>query len=318
MYKLNAFRMIFFVLLGIAGTTVAHAQASRTWVSGVGDDANPCSRTAPCKTFAGAISKTAAGGEIDVLDPGGFGALTITKAITIDGSGGFIGSVLVAGTNGIVVQAGANDTVILRNLEFDGISGTGNGGFNGIRFLSGKQLHVDHCTIFNFAQNGIDIQSSTAASVFITDTKLQHNGLSSTNAGINISSASVVSAVQVNVTVTNTVSEGSAGRGLFAGDHTLTVVRHSVFNGNTGDGLAANGVSNNALMVIDDTSSSNNGGNGINSLSTSSIRMGNMEIANNLTAAFALSGTGNLRSLGNNNVTGNAAVGPTPSLFSPM
>src|SRR5689334_24041061 len=100
----------------------ASAQATRTWVSGVGDDANPCSRTAPCKTFAGAISKTAAGGEIDVLDPGGFGALTITKAITIDGSGGFIGSVLVAGTNGIVVQAGANDTVILRNLEFDGIS----------------------------------------------------------------------------------------------------------------------------------------------------------------------------------------------------
>jgi hypothetical protein len=64
----------------------AQAQATRTWVSGVGDDANPCSRTAPCKTFAGAISKTAPGGEIDALDPGGFGALTITKSITIDGA----------------------------------------------------------------------------------------------------------------------------------------------------------------------------------------------------------------------------------------
>src|SRR5580693_9720 len=72
----------------------ASAQAPRTWVSGVGDDANPCSRTAPCKTFAGAISKTVAGGEISVLDPGGYGALTITKAITIDGGGGQVASVL--------------------------------------------------------------------------------------------------------------------------------------------------------------------------------------------------------------------------------
>ena len=72
--------------LPVAGS-LAHAQATRTWVSGVGDDANPCSRTAPCKTFAGAISKTAAGGEINVLDPGGFGAVTITKSITISSRG---------------------------------------------------------------------------------------------------------------------------------------------------------------------------------------------------------------------------------------
>src|ERR1700686_5897590 len=81
----------------------AQAQASRTWVSGVGDDANPCSRTAPCKTFAGAISKTAPGGEINVLDPGGFGAVTITKAITIS-SQCFEAGVLVSGTNGIIVS----------------------------------------------------------------------------------------------------------------------------------------------------------------------------------------------------------------------
>src|ERR1700686_5879635 len=104
----------------------AQAQASRTWVSGVGDDANPCSRTAPCKTFAGAISKTAPGGEIDALDPGGFGALTITKSITIDGGGGQVASVLVAGTNGIVVAAASNDIVIIRNVRFDGLRGAGN------------------------------------------------------------------------------------------------------------------------------------------------------------------------------------------------
>ena len=97
--------------LNIAGTmlvillnaTSAQAQATRTWVSGVGDDANPCSRTAPCKTFAGAISKTAAGGIINCIDPGGFGAVTITKSITIDCSP-FIGGVLAAGTNAINVN----------------------------------------------------------------------------------------------------------------------------------------------------------------------------------------------------------------------
>src|SRR5580700_5420612 len=94
----------------------AHAQAPRTWGSGVGDDVNPCSRTAPCKTFAGAISKTLAGGEIDCIDPGGFGALTITKSVTIDCTGTF-GSVLVSGTNGIVISAAASDWVILRGVQ---------------------------------------------------------------------------------------------------------------------------------------------------------------------------------------------------------
>src|SRR6201992_3254676 len=95
-----AFAILGTTLVSTLWTAPAQAQASRTWVSGVGDDANPCSRTAPCKTFAGAISKTLAGGEIDALDPGGFGAVTITKAITIDGGEGQVASVLVSGTNG--------------------------------------------------------------------------------------------------------------------------------------------------------------------------------------------------------------------------
>src|SRR5258708_36004542 len=101
---------------------MAQGQATRTWVSGVGDDANPCSRTAPCKTFAGAISKTAVSGEIDALDPGGFGAVTITKAITIDGGGGQVASVLVNGTNGIIIAGGASDVVTLVNLRFQGLN----------------------------------------------------------------------------------------------------------------------------------------------------------------------------------------------------
>src|SRR5215471_17511589 len=111
------------VALGAAlvmfAATAAQAQATRTWVSGVGDDANPCSRTAPCKTFARAISVTAVGGFIDVLDPGGFGAVTITKSITIDGSGGSIaGSLATGGINAIVVN-GSGIIVHLRNLSIE-------------------------------------------------------------------------------------------------------------------------------------------------------------------------------------------------------
>src|SRR3712207_8357645 len=89
---MKSLSVTFKVLIGtvfiLAISAVAQAQATRTWVSGVGDDVNPCSRTAPCKTWAGAISKTAAGGEIDALDPGGYGTLTITKSITVDGTDG--------------------------------------------------------------------------------------------------------------------------------------------------------------------------------------------------------------------------------------
>src|SRR5215831_2686403 len=170
MRKINLLGALVIVLLG---TTLMSAQASRTWVSGVGDDANPCSRTAPCKTFAGAISKTAAGGEIDALDPAGYGAVTITKAITLDGGGGQVASVLVAGTNGIVVQAGPSDAVILRNLRINGI-GTG---INGIRWLSGKSLTVENCDIFGFTTNGIDI-ATAGGQVFVTHTTSTNNTVS--------------------------------------------------------------------------------------------------------------------------------------------
>jgi len=153
----------------------AQAQATRTWVSGVGDDANPCSRTAPCKTFAGAISKTAAGGEIDALDPGGFGALTITKAITIDGGGGQVASVLVSGTNGILVAAGPTDVVTLRNLRINGIEGTPSGGLNGIYYQSGAALHVENCNIFGFTQDGIHVGTSAAAALLVNETSLTNN-----------------------------------------------------------------------------------------------------------------------------------------------
>src|SRR5437879_3545734 len=133
---MNKFRFTLNVLaiaiFTFAFASIAQAQATRTWVSGVGDDANPCSRTAPCKTFAGAISKTAVDGEIDALDPGGFGAVTITKAVTIDGGGGGVAGILAAGTNGINVTISAtsgSNTVEIRNLSING-AGTGFSGIN--------------------------------------------------------------------------------------------------------------------------------------------------------------------------------------------
>ena len=144
--------------------SLAHAQATRTWVSGVGDDVNPCSRTAPCKTFAGAISKTAAGGEINCLDPAGFGAVTITKAITIDCLH-TLGGVLAAATNGVIVNAVASDRIVLRGLDINGI-GTG---VDGIRFINGGSLHVENSVIYGM-QNGIMIH--TANEIYIKNSSV--------------------------------------------------------------------------------------------------------------------------------------------------
>jgi len=144
----------------IAFASAVHAQATRTWVSGVGDDANPCSRTAPCKTFAGAISKTATGGEINAIDPGGFGAVTITKSITIDGSSTQAG-ILALNTNGIIVN-GPAVTVNLRNLSIDGANGTVG---NGIRILQAGAVNIDNVNIMNFAGTGTNGRGVTIETV---------------------------------------------------------------------------------------------------------------------------------------------------------
>jgi hypothetical protein len=154
----------------------AYAQATRTWVSGVGDDVNPCSRTAPCKTFAGAISKTAVGGEIDALDSAGYGAVTITKSITIEGTG-FLASCLHSGTNGMVINLTTNDsgnnTVILRDLEING----GNTGLSGVKLLSSvpTSLHIEHCDIQR-ATTGIELVPSAGGNgskIYIKDTDVR-------------------------------------------------------------------------------------------------------------------------------------------------
>jgi hypothetical protein len=187
-------------LLPALASTEARAQASRTWVSGVGDDVNPCSRTAPCKTFAGAISKTAAGGEINALDSGGFGAVTITKSITIKADG-VTGGVLSSLTNGVTVNTPANGKVVLEGLDIDGV-GTG---LNGVRFLGQGSLTVMNCRIRNVTQAGILMQGAADfGRLLVTDTFI-----SSVNIGIHFTgpkaNVGVLNRVTINLATTSAI-----------------------------------------------------------------------------------------------------------------
>ncbi|MBC7899948.1 MAG: right-handed parallel beta-helix repeat-containing protein [Saprospiraceae bacterium] len=173
--KTIAFRLILFVSLIIVSSAAADAQATRTWVSGVGDDVNPCSRTAPCKTFAGAISKTAAGGEINCIDPGGFGTLTITKSITVDCSGTF-GSSLASLTNGFIVN-GATAVVRLRGLQ---INGVGNG-LNGVKIIAASRVIIENVVIDGFTLSGISVENTAATQVLVNNSSIRNNAV----AGIN-------------------------------------------------------------------------------------------------------------------------------------
>jgi hypothetical protein len=250
---LNSLKLIVLVLIG---ASVAYGQASRTWVSGVGDDANPCSRTAPCKTFAGAISKTAPGGEIDALDPGGFGALTITKSITIDGGGGQVASVLVAGTNGIVVTDGGAGTanVIIRNLRINGLKDSGNAGFNGIRFLSGHDLNVENCVIFGFSQNGIDVALAQAqqGTVHVINTVIKNVG------GVGIRATNnQLPAVHVGIDHTTVALSTN---GVEAAQHSHVVVNNSFIEHGSSSGLLADdAASSDAVLTVDHSDISFNG-----------------------------------------------------------
>ncbi len=142
--------VLVFLIFFIAFTQLTYSQATRTWVSGVGDDVNPCSRTAPCKTFAGAISKTAINGEINAIDPAGYGAVTITKSIIIDGKG-TMASILSSLTNGIIIN-GSDAVVTIRHIN---INGAGNG-INGIRIMAARKVIIEDCVLNNFTQSGIE------------------------------------------------------------------------------------------------------------------------------------------------------------------
>jgi len=277
-------------LTPLLASAPAHAQASRTWVSGVGDDANPCSRTAPCKTFAGAISKTATGGEINCLDPGGFGAVTITKSITIDCHEIF-GSVLVSGTNGINI-AGSGANVTLRNLNINGLVANG---LKGISITTANNVWIEDCTIFGFANQGIFDTRSTGGSLNVSNTTTRNNG----QAGV--ATASTGGTLKVNID--NLRSENNQV-GVALSTNTNGVITRSVLSSNTASGYESDG----ANTAIDGTSLSNNATGVLNAGGTT--RLSNNEIMHNTTGINNSSGS--LITYGNNrnNTTTTGTITP--------
>ncbi len=258
--------------------SVAFGQATRTWVSGVGDDVNPCSRTAPCKTFAGAISKTAAKGEINVLDPGGFGAVTITKSIHIRARGNTAG-VLTNAANAINVSAGVNDRVTLTGLDINGLDTAS----VGVKMNSGKMLRIEDCEIYGFSVAGVNFASTTANSRLIVQDSRIH-------------------------TATTAVALNPAAAG------EAVTVRRSTLDDN-GNAVATNGGAQAAIVnvfhsfISDNTIALNSSG------ALSDIRIGSTTINGNGTAML-VSGGGKITSFGNNEVTGNAVEGaPTNSVL---
>ena len=157
-------------ILALTFTSIATAQATRTWVSGVGDDANPCSRTAPCKTFAGAISKTAINGEIDCLDPGGFGQVTITKAITIDCDSG-PGGILAASGSGVVITT--TGAVILRSLNIN----CNQQATNGVNILGATSVHLLDMNIWGCTGNGVTVGASATVNLTMRDMQIHECGI---------------------------------------------------------------------------------------------------------------------------------------------
>jgi hypothetical protein len=288
----------------LLSTSAAQAQATRTWVSGVGDDANPCSRTAPCKTFAGAISKTAARGEISVLDPGGFGAVTITKSISIVADGAE-GGILAAGTNGIIINAAASDTVSLRGLVIEG-AGTG---LNGIRFLAGGALQVEDCVINGFTLFGIDFEPSGASELFVRNTEIRNNQ-GATGGGILVKPSGAGTATAL-IDQTSMVNNRF---GVRAEAGSKVTVRSSSASGNLTNGFLAVTAAGGVELNLENVIATANVGAGVRSEGGAAavVRISDSFLSGNANGLQSVGG-GQIISFGNNRNNGNTNNGAVTS-----
>lgn len=293
----------------------ASAQATRTWVSGVGDDVNPCSRTAPCKTFAGAISKTATGGEINCLDPAGYGSVNITKSMTISCKYTH-GSILAASVNGVIVN-GAGIKVTLRGLSFQSAYTTTG---NGIRFLQGASLTVEDVDIRNFAGtgtqgNGIKIENSAGiAELSVINSVIVNNGSGTGGAGIQIApTGSGGAKVSIDNTqlMSNTVgvrADASATTGTIDVAISRSVATRASFHGF----VAIGGATGRVRMLLDGVVSSSNAGEGVRVVNPNgNVRIGRSSVVYNGIGIVTEAG-GNLRSYGDNFIDGNTDNGVLP------
>jgi hypothetical protein len=312
--KRPALAAAFIVAVGSGYASPAAAQATRTWVSGVGDDANPCSRTAPCKTFVGAIVKTAAGGEINCMDSGGFGGVSITKSIAIV-CDGVIGGVLVSGgTSAITVNAAATDTVYLSGLDIHGA----NGAVNGIRFVAGGTLHVENSSIRGFKganAHGISFAPSGASELYVADTVITDSGSGLTGGGIEISPTGAGGSARV--VLKNVEVRDNSNNGLIANTANTTaaagisVVAHdSNFSGNGAGVVAVTPPStSSAVVMLTNSIVANNSGNGIVANGgTAIVRVAHTTVTANARGVFFANG-GTLESYGNNRVVNNPTTG---------
>ncbi|HYG63794.1 MAG TPA: right-handed parallel beta-helix repeat-containing protein [Thermoanaerobaculia bacterium] len=297
----SAFTVFALSALLLAGASVAQAQASRTWVSGTGDDVNPCNRLAPCKTFAGAISKTAAGGQINVMDAGAFGAVTITKALTISAEGFFAGLTTSPGFNVIVVNAGPNDVVVLRGLDIDLL----NGGTNAIRFLAGGTLVVEDCILKNGTAKGIDFEPSGNSQLLVKNTTIVgfNNGANGGAILIKPTGAGTAKVALTDVRMTRSTY------GLRAENGSMVAMRDSVASNNTNNGVIALSTAGGALDVsIDNSLISGNGIYGVRSEGSAAaiVRISNTTITGNNPGLSAAT-NGQIISYGDNHNSGNVS-----------
>jgi hypothetical protein len=264
--------------------TPAFAQATRTWVSGVGDDVNPCSRTAPCKTFAGAISKTANGGEINCLDPAGYGAVTINKSLTIDCH--FTEGGVLAGGNGIVVNATPTDVITLRGLDIFGV----NPPTHGVRILVASRVIIEDCTIrqFNSANSfGISFQPTGLTNLYVHNTTITNNGSGVTGGGIQLQPTGTGSA--------RVVMQGI----------------HVVGNNNNGILVDTSGTSGFVGFALDNSDVTNNSGSGVTTNASGPIAgfITNSLIFANLQSGISSGGANSGIKVGNTTIAGNASAG---------
>jgi Right handed beta helix region len=305
---MNKFRFTIKVLViaifMFAFASITQAQASRTWVSGVGDDANPCSRTAPCKTWAGAISKTAPCGEIDALDPGGFGAVTITKSITLDGTG-TMASILASLTTGIIINAAATDVITIRGISINGFCN----GIRGINVIQAKTVNIEDCVIFRFANEGILVNetSSTELNLNVRESVIRDN------AGEGISLTSSTGQVKAALDHVRVSGNGSNGVRALAGARVVAnncVFSHNAANGVLADAVGAGTIAHvrvwrSELSVNAQGVGAGKGGNA----GTSLVELGQNQINNNTAFGVNLSTGGVVETFSNNSIRGNGTDG---------
>jgi hypothetical protein len=304
------------VLFTMHGT--AYAQATRTWVSGVGDDVNPCSRTAPCKTFAGAISKTASGGEIDTLDPGGFGAVTITKSITIQSDESKNGGILVAGTNGITVNCTADPSCIvaIRGLVITGMKKGTSPGTVGISFLAGGVLKVENCYINGFAAGnawGISMAPTSGISrLYVSNSTFAFNGTGSAGGGIGVKPTG---SAMVLGTIDSSHFDHNTGFGISVSDNGFITIQNVHVEGSQKSGVAAFSVTNATDVMLTDSVVADSGwaGTANDGAILSSGSQSYLHISNNLitnsTQGIRMLSSGKVYSFGNNKVDSNTVNG---------